>query len=152
MIQRLQAVPDGARQSNGVMVRALPIYTMQACMRALRKLAPWRRMLRAGLPQTAPRETSLFRAQVDNDGTAVSMARGDDGSSSDEGSSGDDEACAQQPGAAPHAPLRTVEEGGEQGAGEAGDDAMDVDNAPPQSGPVIDKDGFQLVQRGRRLR
>ena len=40
MIERLQAVPDGARQSNGVMVRALPSYTMQASMRALRNRAP----------------------------------------------------------------------------------------------------------------
>ena len=63
---------------------------------------------------------------MDNDGTAVGMHPGQVGSSCSGSSSSDDEA---------------------QDEGEG----MEVDGSPAQpKGPIVDEDGFQLVQSRRR--
>jgi hypothetical protein len=95
------------------------------------------------LPTTdaRPRNTKTFIGsclQVDNDGDAVPMGPGGDDSSSEEDGrvadmdAGGASGCAQQ----------------EKG----GDDAMDVEQVEQLRGPIVDDDGFQIVQRGRRRR
>eukprot|EP00892_Ulva_mutabilis_P012337 jgi/Ulvmu1/9476/UM052_0045.1 len=72
---------------------------------------------------------------VDNDGTAVPMNTADGGDSSDDDADDDDE--------------MDVDEAG-PGAAAAQEETAQRQQAP--AGPVIDDDGFQMVQRGRRRR
>lgn len=86
--------------------------------------------------------------QVDNDGTAVPMAPGQDVESSgdeDEDMDADDDEAMQERGDAQEQQAPT------NGAS-CSSDAAAAERLHQKAAPVIDDDGFQLVQRGRRRR
>jgi hypothetical protein len=147
MVERLRAVPGGAGRSAGVAVRWIALADKRVCLQAVASASYGVRFNRqtaiailSKLTGTCVRLSAScigrlhHGEQVDHDGTAVPMASGGESSSSE-----DDEDSDSAPQA---------------GGCAGGDSAMEVEEAPqPPAGPVIDDDGFQLVQgRGGRRR